>query len=63
MPTSLKRTKSLSNKESEAPHTTTKHANTHDELAQPIHKGKRIEGEPDKISKMHIIDIYNAIKK
>ena len=32
------------------------------ELTQPIHKGKRIEGEPDKISKMHIIDIYNAIK-
>ena len=33
------------------------------ELIQPILKGKRNEGAPNRISKMHIIDIYNAIKQ
>jgi hypothetical protein len=32
-------------------------------LVQPIMKGRRIEGSPLKISKMQIIDIYNAIKQ
>ena len=32
-------------------------------LVQPIIKGRRIEGSPLKISKMQIIDIYNAVKQ